>query len=108
MSSNETPGIAPDELANLETIDFENLLSSNSAEQLKVLSVCENEGFFYLHLPQPRNQAFWAQSATLFALAKEVFDQPLQEKMKFHMALSGASEIAGCARIIQKLLVPCS
>jgi isopenicillin N synthase-like dioxygenase len=104
MSSNGSPGIVPEGLANLETVDYEKLLSSDAAEQLKVLSACENRGIFYLHLPRNENQDLWSRAAKVFAVAKELFDQPLQEKMKFHQSLSGPLETSGYAGLIHMLI----
>jgi isopenicillin N synthase-like dioxygenase len=103
MSSNRRPVILPERLANLETVDYQKLLSLDAAEQLKVLSACENHGIFYLHLPQGENRDLWTQAEKMFAVTKEIFDQPLQEKMKFHQSLSGPLETNGYIRLVHML-----
>ena len=96
MCSDAQSSVVPEEsLAVIETIEFEKLLNSDPAEQLKLLWACQNLGFFYLHVPQDGNRKLWAQTKSVMAIMKEFLEQPVETKMKHHLANSGSSEIYG-------------
>ncbi|KAI9769570.1 MAG: hypothetical protein M1839_003642 [Geoglossum umbratile] len=96
MSSDALSGVVPEQsTAALEVVEYEKLLGSSAAEQSKVLRACQNQGFFYLHLPRHEYRDLWAHARAMFAVAKEIFEQPPEKKQKFHMALSGSGETCG-------------
>jgi isopenicillin N synthase-like dioxygenase len=96
MCSDAQGSVVPKEsVAVLETVEFEKLLNLDPVEQVKLLLACQKQGFFYLHLPQDGNRELWAQTKSIMAVMKEFLEQPVETKMKYHLASSGSAEIYG-------------
>lgn len=86
--------ISGEDIAELEVVDFGRLQKSDPEEQIKALLACETRGFFILRL-QHGNERLWKEAGETFEVAKEVFRVSSEDQGKFHMALSGVSELSG-------------
>jgi isopenicillin N synthase-like dioxygenase len=95
MHSNLEPQIAPEEVADLEVIDYQKLLALNASEQFRVAKACEDRGFFILRVEHAGYEEIWDQARKTFDVAKQAFGLPEEQKERFHMALSGTSELSG-------------
>ena len=85
----------PDEdVAQLDIVDFEKLLASDATEQVKTMRACETRGFFILHLQNEQIQ-LWEEAEMAFEISKKIFEVSSKNPEKFHMALSGVSELSG-------------
>ena len=81
-------------MAPWQAIDYD-LLQCDSREVERLVKLCENQGFVYLSLPHSKHEALWQDVSSSFQTMKSVFDQPISEKMKVHLRLSGEDEIYG-------------
>lgn len=79
-------------VAPLVTISLRRLLESpaniNNAEHQKLFDASKNLGFFYLDMRDtPVGEALLTEADTLFDLAMEFFNLPLEEKRKYDFAV---------------------
>lgn len=68
--------------ADLSTIQFYNLFDKNKSEMKKLLTACEEDGFFYLNLQSEGSEKFWKDLDEIDRLAKDWFAQPTAVKLK--------------------------
>jgi isopenicillin N synthase-like dioxygenase len=83
-SQAQAPPPFPDDVptAPLLRISFEKLLQRNDAELERFNRACEDLGFFYLDLTGP-GDALLRDADKLFDIGEELFNLPLEEKMKY-------------------------
>ena len=68
-------------VARLTVVSYERLLRKEPTEQTKLLSACCDWGFFYLDLGGIQTNDYLETVASLFAVSKEYFAKPLEEKL---------------------------
>lgn len=95
MISYQEPEFGFGDVADLKIIDYQKLLVLDPLEQCRAVKACEDRGFFILRLKHAGNMEIWDQAKKTFAVAKQAFSVTEDEKDKFHMALSGTSELSG-------------
>jgi isopenicillin N synthase-like dioxygenase len=93
VSNGETIAVAPKSygpLANLDTITFSKLLDRNPEQVSKLLSACENVGFFYLDISDQYSATMLENLEGVNSAMREWFAQPESVKRKY-LAISMAS-----------------
>lgn len=71
--------------APLLQISMSKLISRDSNEIERFIGACKDLGFFYLDLRGPGDEIL-NQSSRLFDVGVELFDLPLEEKLKYNFA----------------------
>ncbi|XDG07374.1 hypothetical protein ABKA04_006989 [Annulohypoxylon sp. FPYF3050] len=69
--------------AHLEVLNYANLAAKDATELTKLLSACQNQGFFYLDLGGSGFSHPLDIRLKALSLTREWFDRPSEEKMKF-------------------------
>jgi isopenicillin N synthase-like dioxygenase len=93
VGKGETIAAAPKShgpLANLDTITFSKLLDRNPEQVSKLLSACENVGFFYLDISDQYSATMLENLEGVNRAMREWFAQPESVKRKY-LAISMAS-----------------
>ncbi|KAG7292255.1 hypothetical protein NEMBOFW57_002290 [Staphylotrichum longicolle] len=71
-------------LAPIATVSYKQLLDGNHNDASRVLEAAQTHGFFYLDLQgAPEGDTFLSEAEQLYALAKDAFASPLDEKLQF-------------------------
>jgi isopenicillin N synthase-like dioxygenase len=81
MSATADPSVSSEE-ADLHVLNFCSLQSGDESELAKLLSACEQHGFFYLDLRDWESGEILHSLEETWNIMKRWFDQPLQEKLK--------------------------
>lgn len=68
--------------ANLHILNFSSLLNGDKSELAKLLSACENYGFFYLDLRDWESGTMLQSLEATWRIMKQWFNKPLEEKLK--------------------------
>lgn len=76
--------------ANLDTVVFSKVLDRDPATMEKIISACENVGFFYLDISDQYSATMLENLDKLNIVMKDWFDQPTAAKRK-ELAISMAS-----------------
>lgn len=87
----------PDTLpaAELQTISLRNLRDGSTSESTKLLDAAIHDGFFYLNLTDPGEEAFLNRVDEMFAMSKATFDLDESIKMHFDVDLLGPFKVNG-------------
>lgn len=91
--SDESNGVAPrsyEPLAKLDTIIFSKLLDRNPEQVNKLISACENVGFFYLDISDKYSATMLKNLDGVNSAMRDWFAQPESVKRKY-TAISMAS-----------------
>ena len=76
--------LAGSSIAFLETIDMGRLLDNDKAEQLKLLTLCVKDGFFYLDLQSASISRILSDKEKVVRMMEAYFALPHDEKMEDH------------------------
>ncbi|GKZ28429.1 hypothetical protein AbraIFM66950_007097 [Aspergillus brasiliensis] len=68
--------------ADLSTIQFIKLFDKDQSELKKLITACENDGFFYLDLQHGGSEKFWSDLYEIDSITKKWFSQPEHVKLK--------------------------
>jgi isopenicillin N synthase-like dioxygenase len=83
----------PDDVptAPLVTISLRKLLSHDGAENERLFEASKSLGFFYLNMTGcEEGEALLNGSSTMFDLMEELYELPLEEKLKYDFAAAGS------------------
>ena len=69
------------EMADLEVVSYQRLRGKDEIESAKLFNACTESGFFYLDLADPKDKPYCKTVEASFALSKEYFTRPLEEKL---------------------------
>ena len=72
-------------VAHLKTINLVKLMTRDPSELNKLLEACQTDGFFYLGLTSLDKQSLLGDWRELLSLVEKWFNQPLDNKMKYHL-----------------------
>lgn len=72
----------PLKTANLAVLTFSKFIANDHAKLSKLVSACENEGFFYLDLHDWQSGKVIADLEIANTIMRDWFNKPLDEKMK--------------------------
>ncbi|OJJ65685.1 hypothetical protein ASPBRDRAFT_139561 [Aspergillus brasiliensis CBS 101740] len=67
--------------ADLSTIQFIKLFDKDQSELKKLITACENDGFFYLDLQHGGSETFWSDLFEIDSITKKWFSQPEHVKL---------------------------
>ena len=71
-------------LAKLRTVNYNGLLTRDQSEIQKLLTACQQDGFFFLDLNCQETQGVLSDWKKVLPLVNTWFDKPFEEKMKHH------------------------
>ena len=91
------------QVADLTVINYEKLLNKDAAEAARLLSACEDWGFFYLDLGGSSGEDYRKTVNDLFDVSKTYFAKPIEEKLKDTMDEEiQVFNICGCVATVRK------
>lgn len=68
--------------AELQTLSLAAIQAGDQSEQARLLTVCKNQGFFYLEVSNTTSQHLPAEGEAIGHLAEDVFKLSLEEKIR--------------------------
>ncbi|KAH7045233.1 hypothetical protein B0J12DRAFT_603475 [Macrophomina phaseolina] len=84
-------------IAGVHEVSFDLIKDGNQTEAAKLLEACREDGIFYLNLKHldGSDSQLLQNSASIYHLAKQLFDLPTEEKMKYDIDLFGSTKVNG-------------
>lgn len=84
-------------VANLREISLEHLKNRDQTEAANLLAACQEDGVFYLNLKHSDGSdgELLHESASIYHLAKQLFNLPEEEKMQYDIDLFGDMKVNG-------------
>ncbi|KAK7722954.1 hypothetical protein SLS57_004810 [Botryosphaeria dothidea] len=84
-------------VANLREISLEHLKNGDQTEAANLLAACQEDGVFYLNLKHSDGSdgELLHESASIYHLAKQLFNLPEEEKMQYDIDLFGDMKVNG-------------
>lgn len=82
-------------VAELETISLKRLYAGDLVESAKLFNACKKDGIFYLDLQHPDYDDFLRTADKIYALAGELFDLDLAEKLEYDVDKLGRMKLNG-------------
>ncbi|EKG19866.1 hypothetical protein MPH_02793 [Macrophomina phaseolina MS6] len=92
-------------IAGVHEVSFDLIKDGNQTEAAKLLEACREDGIFYLNLKHldGSDSQLLQNSASIYHLAKQLFDLPTEEKMKHDIDLFGSTKVNGFVQFLRQL-----
>lgn len=82
-------------VAELVTIKLKDLYAGDRVQAAKLFKACKEDGIFYLDLQHPNYEDFLRAADKMYALAGELFDLDIAEKLEYDVDKLGKMKLNG-------------